>query len=109
MPVNWMKSVRGGQLKVLSQNQIEDVHFASLEILESTGVKVMSDRGLKILEDSGADVDHHKRIARILRLRQNARSDVVGKTFPKKWERRFGLFDITTMRCDLKAASRQSA
>jgi len=52
------KGVRGGQIKVLSKDQIRDVHYASLDVLQHTGVAVHSGEGLKILDKAGADVDY---------------------------------------------------
>lgn len=60
-----MKSLRGGQMKVLNKNQIDDVHYASLNILEHTGVKVFSEDALQILDDAGADINYDKQLARI--------------------------------------------
>jgi len=59
------KRIRGGQLKVLETNQIEDIHYASLDILAHTGVQIMSEGVLKLLDESGADVNFGKQLARI--------------------------------------------
>jgi len=63
--MNWMNGLRGGQLTVLTKSQVEDIHFASLDILEHTGVKVMSERALKILKEAGVDVIDDKQLAMI--------------------------------------------
>jgi len=47
-------------LKYLSENQIEDIHNSSLEILEQTGVEVFHDEALKLLRDAGARVDGNR-------------------------------------------------
>lgn len=44
-------------LKFLSQDQIEEIHLKTLEILERTGVKVFHDEALEILKNAGAIVD----------------------------------------------------
>ncbi|MFB3881101.1 MAG: trimethylamine methyltransferase family protein [Armatimonadota bacterium] len=43
--------------RVLSQPQIEDLHAASLRVLEETGVRVESDQLLEILDGFGGHVD----------------------------------------------------
>ena len=63
--MSMMKSIRGGQLKVLDKNQVKDIHYASLDILEHTGVQIMSERALKLLDESGADVNYEKQLVRI--------------------------------------------
>ncbi|NIU84919.1 MAG: hypothetical protein GWN64_15950, partial [Candidatus Thorarchaeota archaeon] len=54
------KAVRGGQLKVLSRDQILDVHYATLDVLQHIGVVVHSEEALKVLDEAGADVDYKK-------------------------------------------------
>lgn len=54
------KGVRGGQLKILSRDQIRDVHYATLDVLQHTGVVVHSGEALKVLDGAGADVDYKK-------------------------------------------------
>ncbi|MFP6742522.1 MAG: trimethylamine methyltransferase family protein, partial [Alphaproteobacteria bacterium] len=44
-------------IKVLSDDQIESIHEASLEVLENLGMKVLSDQALDLLAGAGADVD----------------------------------------------------
>ncbi|MCL5770935.1 MAG: trimethylamine methyltransferase family protein [Actinobacteria bacterium] len=50
-------SVKSGNLKVLSNDEIKKIHLSSLELLEETGVRVPNDSCLKILDESGAKVD----------------------------------------------------
>jgi len=47
-------------LKYLAQDQIEDIHNSSLEILESTGVEVFHDEALNLLGAAGARVDGNR-------------------------------------------------
>jgi len=54
------KRVRGGQLKVLSRDQLRDVHYATLDVLQHTGVVVHSVEALKVLDEAGADIDRKK-------------------------------------------------
>jgi len=42
----------------LSQEEIEAIHNASLQVLEKTGIKVMSEIALDILKKGGAKVDY---------------------------------------------------
>ena len=57
--------VKGGQLKILSSDELYEIHLATLEILERIGVKVLEPKALRILEEAGATVDIKKKIARI--------------------------------------------
>ena len=63
--MTWMKSIRGGQLKLLNRDQILDIHYATLEVLEQTGVNVKSEKALRVLEEAGAEVDPNQQIAKI--------------------------------------------
>jgi trimethylamine--corrinoid protein Co-methyltransferase len=54
------KGVRGGRLKVLSRDQIREVHYAALDVLQHTGVVVHSGEALKVLDEAGADVNYKK-------------------------------------------------
>ena len=49
----------------LSQEEIEAIHNASLQVLEKTGIKVMSDAALDILKKAGAKVDEGSNRARL--------------------------------------------
>ncbi|MBD3255917.1 MAG: hypothetical protein GF383_12545 [Candidatus Lokiarchaeota archaeon] len=46
------------QFKVLSQEEIEKIHSATLELLRNVGVKIDCKKTRKLLEDYGANVDH---------------------------------------------------
>ena len=45
-------------MQVLSADQVEAIHEASLHILENFGIEVMSSRALALFEKAGAAVDH---------------------------------------------------
>jgi len=45
------------QMRMLSDDQIRDLHLAALEILERTGVAVQHERALDLLTRAGARVD----------------------------------------------------
>jgi hypothetical protein len=51
-------------LRVLSDNEIEQVHERTLSLLATTGVRVDTERGRKILKKAGADVDNRTHIVR---------------------------------------------
>ncbi len=53
------------EISFLSRNEIEAIHKASLQVLESTGIKVMSDKALDVLKGAGAKVDYEKNHATI--------------------------------------------
>ena len=52
-------------LQLLSREEIEAIHLASLKILEEVGVMIQSEEALKIVANAGADVDATRKIARI--------------------------------------------
>jgi len=53
------------RLELLSREQIETIHLASLKILEEVGVIIQSDNALKLVGEAGASVDKTKKIAHI--------------------------------------------
>ena len=50
------------QFRILSDKQIEELHFATLQILERTGVAFKCQEAIDILSDAGADVSNPKRV-----------------------------------------------
>ncbi|MEW6262882.1 MAG: trimethylamine methyltransferase family protein [Thermodesulfobacteriota bacterium] len=52
-------------LKMLSDDEVQEIHAASLQILEKTGAVFELDEALAILGDHGAIIDRKKRLARI--------------------------------------------
>jgi trimethylamine--corrinoid protein Co-methyltransferase len=63
--MNVLRGNKGGQLRVLSEDQVYSVHLASMEILERTGVMVDSPEARKILLGSGAVAASDKNVVRI--------------------------------------------
>ena len=57
--------VRGGQLKVLSDRQVADLHGATVEVLQEVGIKVMHEEALELMSANGCKVDFDEQIARI--------------------------------------------
>jgi len=54
-------------LRVLSDNEIEQVHERTLSLLATTGVRVDTERGRKILKEAGADVHNSTDVVRFPR------------------------------------------
>ncbi|WP_206522307.1 trimethylamine methyltransferase family protein, partial [Mesorhizobium sp. M7A.F.Ca.CA.002.15.2.1] len=52
-------------MAMLSPDQIEQIHQASMHILENFGIEVMSPRALSLFEKAGARVDHASANVRI--------------------------------------------
>jgi trimethylamine---corrinoid protein Co-methyltransferase len=55
----------GLSLNVFTEAELDDIHLASLEILERTGVWVEADDALDIFSDGGCVVDRETRVVRI--------------------------------------------
>lgn len=62
MPI---RGLRGGQYKVLTDEQIAAVHLATLEVLEEVGVRVEHRPALEIFRDCGCEVDFQERVVKI--------------------------------------------
>ena len=62
-----IKSVSNPKLKleVLTPQEVQSIHTATLDLIESVGIKFPSDKALDILEDHGANVDRTTKVARI--------------------------------------------
>jgi len=57
--------IRGGQLTILTSDELYEIHLATLEILERIGVKVSEPKALRMLGEAGAHIDDKEKIARI--------------------------------------------
>ena len=55
----------GLKLEVLNEQELAEVHLATIEVLERTGVFVEDEEALEILHGAGASIDAARRIARI--------------------------------------------
>jgi len=55
----------GPALQLLSRDDIEAIHLASMKLLEEVGVMVYNEKALKLLADAGVEVDFDKKLARI--------------------------------------------
>jgi trimethylamine--corrinoid protein Co-methyltransferase len=58
-------NLRGGQLRFLTDKQIEEIHFAALDVLQRVGCFFEHEDALRIFEEAGAWVDREKRIIHI--------------------------------------------
>jgi trimethylamine--corrinoid protein Co-methyltransferase len=52
-------------MQLLSSDQVERIHLASMKLLEDAGVLINNDKALKLLRENGVDVDFNRKIARI--------------------------------------------
>jgi trimethylamine---corrinoid protein Co-methyltransferase len=78
MRINY-KENRTAYFELLSKSQLEDLHIASLEVLERTGVKILSQEARDLLKKSGAIVAEHSEIVKIpSRLVERALASSVG-------------------------------
>ncbi|UCE43462.1 MAG: trimethylamine methyltransferase family protein, partial [Candidatus Bathyarchaeota archaeon] len=50
---------------MLSKDDLDGIHWATLDVLEKTGMRIHSEKALKILDDAGASVDYEKNVAKI--------------------------------------------
>jgi trimethylamine---corrinoid protein Co-methyltransferase len=57
--------IKGGQAKVLSVDQIEELHRATVEVLENIGIKNLHDDAREIMKGNGCEVDNDKKIVKI--------------------------------------------
>ena len=60
-----IRSLLGGQFKVLTDDQMERIHLAVLEVMEDVGVRVEHKEALGIFRDNGCNVDFDKQIVRM--------------------------------------------
>ncbi len=59
------RKLKGGQYKVLSNDQIQDIHRATLQILEEVGIRVEHKPALEVFSDNGCDVNFSKKIVKV--------------------------------------------
>jgi trimethylamine---corrinoid protein Co-methyltransferase len=56
---------KGGQLKILSDEDVENIHLASLNVLEHVGVAIHNPDAFKLLKDAGAYADEKTKVVKI--------------------------------------------
>ncbi len=60
------KQLNGGlSLGILTEDELEEIHLGTLEVLKDTGVFVEDEEALALFADSGAEVDLEEKIVRI--------------------------------------------
>ena len=59
------RGLRGGQLRFLTRKQVEEIHGATLEVLEKVGLRSESKQILEVFSKSGAEVNPKDRTIRI--------------------------------------------
>jgi trimethylamine--corrinoid protein Co-methyltransferase len=60
-------NLTGGQLKILTQNEIEEIHQRALDVLQQVGCFFESEDALAIFEKHEAVVDHSTRVVKLPR------------------------------------------
>ena len=60
-------NLKGGQLKILKQNEIEEIHQRALDVLQQVGCFMDHEEALALFEKHGAVVDQSTRIVKIPR------------------------------------------
>lgn len=69
-----MRGLEGGQYRPLDANQVEQIHAASLRILQQTGIQVENSQALELFESSGAVIDGTR-----VRLSQSIIEDAIDR------------------------------
>jgi trimethylamine--corrinoid protein Co-methyltransferase len=59
------RSAGGLSLSVFTEDEIDDIHLATLEVLERTGVWIEADEALDVFSDGGCLVDRETHVVRI--------------------------------------------
>ncbi|MBE0518920.1 MAG: trimethylamine methyltransferase family protein [Thermoplasmata archaeon] len=55
----------GGQFEILSRDDLDKIHGATMEVLRRLGIKVLAPKALELFDHAGADVDRKTRIVKI--------------------------------------------
>ena len=58
-------NLRGGHLKILTQNEIEEIHQRALDVLQEIGCYFEHEEVLALFEKHGAMVDHSTGIVKL--------------------------------------------
>ena len=60
-----IEEIKGGQYKVLTNDEIKEIHQATLQVLEEVGVRVEYKPALKLMADYGCNVNFDKKIVKV--------------------------------------------
>jgi len=60
-----MREPTGGQLELLSRDELDRIHGATMEVLARRGIKVWEPQALKLFKEAGADVDEKTKMVRM--------------------------------------------
>ena len=61
------KHYKGGSFKVFSDEEVKQIHEATVYLLGNVGIKIHNDTARQIYEENGASVDHDSKIVKIPR------------------------------------------
>jgi len=59
------RGLKGGVLRYITEEQVESIHAAALEVLERVGMSSESERIMEVFKDAGAEVDFKSKLIRI--------------------------------------------
>jgi len=62
---NGIVPVKGGQVKVLDEDQMKTLHNATVEVINEVGIRVLHDSALEIMEGCSCRVDFDKKVVKI--------------------------------------------
>lgn len=55
----------GLSLNILTDDELDEIHYGTLEVLNETGIFVEDENALDLFEEGGADVDRYTKIVKI--------------------------------------------
>ena len=62
---NGIVPVKGGQYKPLSEEQIKELHKATMEVLSEVGIKIKRNEALDLMKGNGCVVDYDSQVVKI--------------------------------------------
>ncbi len=57
--------VKGGQYRMLTEDQIKDLHNATVQVVEEVGIKLLHEEALELMAGNGCRVDFDNKVAKI--------------------------------------------
>ena len=58
--------VKGGQYKLLSPDQVKNLHNATMDVLNEVGIKIMHEEALELMKAEGCRVDFDEKTVKIM-------------------------------------------